>query len=665
MSALLIAACLFLTGELQTMIVNAEITSFDNLSFRIKNDFTSEISEEELDALKGVLKAAAEKNNAGLFVTSYEQQSNLEETEYFYCAGNAAEYIEETVGGHFTYDSLLTGRLNFKLCQIDELTDTDTTIDVYFCGDEKAVQTAKDYISEYITPSNVPADTFGANIYKIMSMAAFALAAALIMMFTTFDVNVRRKEYVIKCIYGESRLLLIGRYYLTDAAVYLAEITLFTVLLSQLNSLLYGIADVIIFAAMILAGVLLCYIPLFKASSVKALKGEDNTRKILFAGRTMKVMVSALIICVTAVFISLLADLKTYIKTADFFKAHSDYSFCYMAKDDDWETMAFDRENYADNNYTTAYEYYDLCEPLLINREAYLSQSNTFGADGCYIFANANAVDYVKSVVGEFKNTRITADYVVIAPEEIIDDGFIEKNLSEINNRYDICIREDIALYNKDNIQIIKTKKSYDVFATDNSKGTEMGVYKDEPIIICTVPENESPYSPKEMNLGSQNYYMLKIDDSLKNELISKNNYTTFVQTNCKEQFDYFWRLNRLGLIYFGVFTVILLFLEAAVLSFVVRAEFELNKEELCIKKIHGYTVLSRYGEVIAETLITSGICFGVSIFILSWLDTKLPFAAAVVTGIILLAFEFAEIVFYAIRLEKRNAVKILKGGAL
>lgn len=666
LSALLIAICLFIAGELQSMIANYNVTSYTRNSYNLGEIITKDDSPEEFQNLLNVFTAAANQNNIGIFISEYEGVSNFEETEHLYCAGNAAKYLEKALNGNYNYTSILTGNIYYDIDSLNKIRRFDRYVTVYFCGDEQAINNAQNHISGYLHSIDREDERSQGDTYQYIELGAFTLVFVIIMVFGISETGVRKKEFILKYVYGESKLLLLGKYCFFDVIAYGIIITIEVFAIAKLNSLLYCITHIIVFALCVLVGSFLCCLSLLVANPIEVLKGKKDKKAIISANWIVKVAVSALIVCVIAFFITFLNNSMTYIKTADFFEQHRDYSFCYMSKDEDWETMVYNHDNFVDNNYRTACDYYGICQPLLINREQYLTYGyQKEGANGYYIFANANAVDYLKTVIADLENTEITADYIIITPQNMINDDFINKSLLHINNRYDVYIDEGKELYNRDNVQIIETKRSYEVFATDNDKESEMGIYKNEPVIICTVPENQSKYAPDKMNLGSQPYYMLKINDDLKNELISKNGYTSFVQTNCKEQYDHFWRMNKLGLIYFGAFSVILIILEIIVLSFIVKLEFDLNKEEFCIKKVLGYTLLSRYGELIATTLLSSFICCAISIYVLSKLDTNTPAIAAVVISLILLILEFVIIVFNAIRLEKANIQKILKGGAL
>lgn len=663
-SALLIAICLFIVGEVQVMVTNFNLTSFENVTYRTGTMATQD-SSQEVEELISILNSAYEETNSGIFVSKYETDSNLEQTKYLYCSENAKEYVENAIDGHTKYDSVLSGRLNYKVCSFEDIKSLGNTVTIYFCGNESDVSNAIKYISDSL-PRTYEDEPSTVNIYKYIKLFAFGIAILLIVVFNIFDVNIKRKEFVIKCIYGESKYLLICKYLVTDVLLYGGEIFVMFCAISKLNSLFYCTNEVIIFSVCLLVGVVLSHIPLVKASPIYTLKGQENTRKLLVAGRVTKIMISILIICVTSFFVTLLIDLKTYIKTADFFESHSDYYFLYTESDKDMEDMLYNRDTYVARNYRIACEYYEICQPVLICNNMYATYDwQQEGANGYYVFANANAISYLKTVVKELNDATLQSDYIIIAPKSDCDNELIQKTIEEINCRYKKYIYDDVQFYNEQNVQIIKATENYEVFAMDNNVSSEMGVFKNEPIVVCTVEENKSEFSPEEMNLASQPYYMFKINDDLKDEIVEKENISVFVKTNCKEQYDYFWRMNKLGLVYFGTFSAILIVLEVVVLVLVVRSEFDLNKEELCIKKVLGYNLMSRYGEVVVETLISSVICFGLSVLALSRFDTKVPFISAIIIGLVLLVEEFIIIVCYAIRLEKRNIQKILKGGAL
>ena len=80
-SALLFAICLFVVGEVQVMISNYNLTSFENISYSIDKKVTQD-NHEELENLISILSSASEETNSGIFTTKYETDSNLEQTEY-------------------------------------------------------------------------------------------------------------------------------------------------------------------------------------------------------------------------------------------------------------------------------------------------------------------------------------------------------------------------------------------------------------------------------------------------------------------------------------------------------------------------------------------------------------------------------------------------------
>ncbi len=680
LSTMLIVMCLFLTGELQMMVVNWNTgAQYEGISCYLEYVITSEDTPDELRKFKQAVKSAADGENIGIIVNCQEYVSDFETVSHMYCVGNAAEYLEKELGGTYEYKSVLVGSESYDIRSIDDLQKLQLSVTIRICGDKPAINAAsyklKGALSEFEVfqdVSIVPAVS-GGNMYLNIQLGCFGAALVLILLFNSTAAKTMKKEFTIKYVYGESRVKLIGKYWLADVLVYGCVTAIASLVISRINSLLDCMGYIVIFTLGIFVISLLCYIPMVSSSPVDVLKGGDGIKAVLNANRVLKTALSVLIVCVVTLFVAALKDSLGFIQSAELFEQHSEHSFCNIWQHQSLHDVSTE-ELRLDHYNLIAWDFYDRTEPLLIKRVAFpvyssgdgysgSSQNDEF-ANGFYIFANSNAIDYFRESISDFKDVEITADYVIIGPEELVTEKKINEILeSDINNKYGW---DAPPRYSREDIQIVKTKKSYTVFAMDgSSSGSNFGTYRNEIVVICTVPENKMDWNLESM--GSNNFYMLKIDDSLKEELMDKYHYTRFVITNCKEQYDHEAYKARIGLIYCGVFSIILIILEVTILSFVVRLQFDMNKIELCVKKVLGYTLMARYGEIIAETLATSFICCVLSVFAMSKLDitTISPLKVSVITSVILLVAEFVIIMYNAVKLEKANIQKILKGGAL
>lgn len=664
-SLLLIALSLFFVGEVHNILVGYQLEDFEKSDYKIGVKISKDESPEEFDEIINMLKTACENNNIGLFISQFETNNNLEETEHFYCTPTAVEYVENALDGHFRYESVLAGTTNYKIDSLDNIKVIESRLTVSFCGEKDSIDNARSYIRQHF--KQVPNyGTAGEDTYLFIKYGSIFLAVILIGIFNLFDINLKRKEYVVKCIYGQGRLWLIAKYFFVDILIYLAEICTAFCVISKINSLGYCLKDVVIFTLILTFVIILSYIPLLVIKPISTIKGQESIKKMLTAGRLTKLFVSVLIVCSIAIFATLVADSKTYIKTADFFNQNSDYSYIFMRTKDEDESFFIKDENYADLNYKIAYEYYDVCQPILLENKSYsVYEGENDGANGYFVFANSNAMNYLKSMISELDNVEISKDYVIIMSEKVYTQKVLELTLEEINCRYKDYMHENKVHYTGENVQVIVTKEDYEVFACDNEKTSEIGIFKNQPVVISTINENLSDQTPEELNLGTQKYYMYKMTEDIKNEIIKNYDLGEFVQTNCKEQFDYYWRMNRLGIVYFGAFTVISIILEIVMLSFIVKNEFDLNKEEFCLKKVMGYSMFSRYGQLIFETLFLSGISFLASIILLGKLLSTVTFKIAIGVCVVLLAMEFVVILIYVAKLERNKVSKILKGGAL
>lgn len=656
--ALLIAISLFAAGELQPEITSYKLNDASLVTYRVDND----LQPEDVRQIASLLSQTAEQNGAGIFVSEFEVYDDFNETRILYYTPAALEHIKTAMNGNYSYESFLTGKVDYSLRPMSELSITHDSLDVRFCGDDTAVSYAKRDLRKVLTveySENMRPEA----VENYIKIAVFVLAALIIILFSLFDLNLQRKEFIIKCIYGESKIALAMKGFATDALVLCTETAGIFFVVSKLNSVACCRKEILIFTASLLAGIFVSYLTLLRARPVYTLKGQENTKKILSACHVLKLALSVMLVCAISVLIALLIDSRTYIKTSDLFKSHSDYYFVSAVESHNYHGQISTEKPVSLNN-SMAYEHYGEYLPLMLDRDYYASTGEP-GENGYYIFANSNASDYLRSAIKEISNVEFDKDYVIILPEKDTNSKLIDDTLYEINCRYNKFMESDIPIYTRENVQIIKTSRSYEVFATDDDKSSGMGVYKNEPVVLCTLPENTPGNILEEMNLSSNNYYMFKLNDRQKEQLVKDNSDMNIYFNGCKAQYDHYWRTERIGLVYFSTFSVILIILEFVLLSLTVKSEFELNKEELCIKKILGYRLLSRYGELIAGTLISSFICFGLSVFALSRMDTSVPFMAAIAVSSALLALEFCMLVYFAAKLEKANIQKALKGGAL
>ena len=661
LSAILLIIGIFITGEMQFLIAGSRLSECAYVDYELDKSYSSDENPEEVQAFIDLFKSISQEYDVGIYIQTYTYPTELSTITDVYCTKNSEEFVKDGLSGHYSYSSVLAGKNEYRINDIDELEKIEKYQAVNMIGNQNDVSKAREKLSGYIKEIYFEdSDSFR---YDLVVYGVLALIFVAIMLFYISDVNTKRKEYVIKYIHGESPFALIGKYFALDAAVTLSIIASEVFLVSRFDNVLYAINELVIFTIILLSGELLCYLPLLKANPVVIFKGKENKKKILSANYAVKVLISAIIVCVLTLFVNFYNKSKPYIMSAEFFEEHDDYSYCRVQTEGVFGDIEAARES-AKIPYKIARDYYEETMPILILYQYFsVYDYQEDYSEGGYVFSNYNGMEYLSSVIPELGDVEIKSDYIVVADKAHWSKREKEKCLNEINQRYDAGIDGEV-LYDENNVQFLILDDGYELMA-HKGESTDMTphYYKNVPIIIDAVPENKSKYSIEEMNSGSESNYMFRIDEKLKTEIIEEYDLVKFTQTNCKENFDHFWRMNKIGLIYFGVFSVLLIILEIAVLSFVVKLEFSLNQEERCIQKVLGYSFMSRYIELIATTIIMSVICFAISIFVMTRIEISV--VIPLTFSILLLVMEFFIIVFNSIKLEKENIQKVLKGGAL
>ena len=105
-----------------------------------------------------------------------------------------------------------------------------------------------------------------------------------------------------------------------------------------------------------------------------------------------------------------------------------------------------------------------------------------------------------------------------------------------------------------------------------------------------------------------------------------------------------------------------LILLEIALISSVIRMEYNINSIELALKKVHGYSLFERNKRLLISTII-SGIIGTLVAFVLSaLLDLNVSRLEIILCSGVLVAAEIIVILIKSALVEKQSLTLILKG---
>ena len=150
----------------------------------------------------------------------------------------------------------------------------------------------------------------------------------------------------------------------------------------------------------------------------------------------------------------------------------------------------------------------------------------------------------------------------------------------------------------------------------------------------------------------------------MRDELSTRFNLDLFSTTNCKEMYEHSWRVHKIALTFLALFSILLLILEIMVLGILMKIEFNINKKELCLKKILGYSLFNRYVYSFLYSLITTIICASASAVLIAHYSLGSLYTVLIVSLLMMLT-EALIISINVKQIESVSLVKVLKGDVL
>ena len=154
-------------------------------------------------------------------------------------------------------------------------------------------------------------------------------------------------------------------------------------------------------------------------------------------------------------------------------------------------------------------------------------------------------------------------------------------------------------------------------------------------------------------DISTQEWESFIREFQLEDQIISKS--------NVLDVYNHSWDMASRNMRMLLVLSIILLFLEMALIMFIIRLEYQFNAVEMALKKIHGYTLLNRNRRILKTTVLSSFVGILTALILSNIL--KMPGGVPLVlAGLFLLFLELAYILWRAKKIEKRTISSILKG---
>lgn len=533
--------------------------------------------------------------------------------------------------------------------KIEDIVNYDT---YYFIGDETNENDFRSFKAALVGqygggfPKKLGSDQ--ETWLNLLSVWGNIFLLALIM--TLYGVVYQKKETMVRIILGENLTTLLVKNIMVDTGSFLLLFLLIPRFLYRYSNVYFKLSFIVLLFTIFLSINILLNASILNVKFKKDLAGGNDGQVLLIANYALKVITTILAIIILASNVVTIRDAYNLYKQRGFFETHKNYSYYQLnyiinnnlGKSFDDNTSM--NQSFYQKFQSRSLQYVDLTESMRGNYPVLLS--------------NRTAMEEIKS------NWPSIAAVLPKATDEKVY-LFLPSKLSsgsdEYQNGMDIGnVFFEEAGYGK--IDTIVYDNDISIIGIHKYKDYQMKLYE-SPIILFNntvfqtneLLEGYHPYynydtmfdiSPEELQIFVQEY-------QLSDQIVAKSNVLDIYESE--------WSKVYRNLEFTLLLSVIVIFLEITLILFILRLEYQFNAIEMALKKIHGYSLLSRNKRILKVTIFSSlvGILAALIISYASGMQGGYPL---ILVGLLLLVLELCYILQRANKTEKLSIVSILKG---
>ncbi len=660
-ASLLIFIGLIVLGE--SRIINA-LDSLEGVFPKANYDLeemSADENPEELDKFIKTIIDLSKKYDSKPFFIEYEYTSELRTDVNIYCSRSDEDAIREKLNlNSNSIDSLILGNLSVTYKDLSEIRKINSGTYFYFYGESDSLNSLKTQMSNEFSQTYYSNATFDRR-YDRISFAVFFIIILILSLFSFYEYGSKSKETIIKIAHGANKWIEFSKTISVDASIYLIILSIECFILSFFNNVLDGLNLIIIFYILLFALNSFAYKGMLRFNYALVLKGQKINERILKMNNVLKFAISlTLIMCIT-LFISTLSASRKYIKADNFFQANPDYYFCEfqdkMNASNPTEVIEW-MDNYRKVNETIYREYSEECKPMFLSSVYPKEHNNPYDM----ISANVNAIEYLNNAIPEVDLSSFSSDFIIIVKNtnnELSNEELITDAKEQINQTGGFQDDNDYSY------ETVLLENDYEVMSIDKEFSSYFEFMKNPVIVINNIDPSNELFPIEKANRNSVYPSIIyKLSDDIKVEISTRFNLDMFSTTNCKEMYEHSWRMHKIALTFLTLFSILLVILEIMVLGILMKIEFNINKKELCLKKILGHSLFNRYGNFFLYSIVSTIICASVAaVLVINYSLGSLY--TVLIVSLLLMLIEALIIIINVKQIESTNLVKVLKGDVL
>lgn len=495
------------------------------------------------------------------------------------------------------------------------------------------------------------------NIENYIPFMLCILLIVIMLLSSYFNAIYEKKEFTIRVIHGDSSYKYILKNILFDALIYLSVFFILYYFLRQ-YTVLISIYKNIKWMYIALC-VLNCfaYFPLFKFNSREVIYGYQHTQKItssLFIVKAISTIVVAGIMTSMCVITSEIGD---FYKARKFFENHKNYIALDFISDGDYKTAIKNNDMSSIQNYM---QKEGERKNDLINSQKYNYICITdIGIDSEYkvMYCNNRAMDYLQTVITELSDISIDEyDCIMLLPDSIKESSkeeyinYMKEEFESVENYYP----------EEKNIKLISYKPKNKILCMKLSGEFD---YLSKPA-ICISSDTKEKYNINTNYRSLVDSMLFEIDNTDEIEPLFSDASVKVIGYNAYEKYKSDFRIYITLIIVSLILLILMIIYYILIIALLIRFEYDLKAKELALKKVLGYSILRKNKNMFIQSFVVFIIIL-VSETIFAFVTKSISIPVVILQCTILFMLDISLLAVNIKKIEKKQLVKILKGGAL
>ncbi|WP_019850756.1 DUF1430 domain-containing protein [Desulfitobacterium sp. PCE1] len=646
--SLLISIGFLFNGELFVLYLDY----FQNSYYQSGFDFVNmDAAIEEEEVIQDFLQAGKTYDVDFFFLDSTIVSAYNKEITIF-GTPNALKTIQASGIPEGKHKSLFMGEMQVRYEDFSKIKTMEKFQDCYYIGDpsqEKAMRLFKASL----------VDKYSGSLPKLFSsdketwlnlFTVWSIIFSLILLLTIYEIISLKKEIMVRITLGEGVKALFVKNALADIGILVSVFIILSFLLSSLSNVYFKIeALALAFAVFMMVNTLING-AILRVDFKKDMVARRSSGGLLTANYSLKILTTILTLIILSSNFAILTQGYLMYKQGDFFSAHKDYSYYQL--------------NYRVNNYlgkTTSdtgmmnQEFYRRFQKYSLQ---YNDLTANFSSPYPVVLINRNSFKEISGVNHALTEAVKSADedyYILLPP-----------GISENSQEYTIAKEIFTTFLGRNNNSSITTK-AYDndvsLVGIHNQPYKYVSRPMENPIILF----NNTLQQINESQAGKTMYYaystMYNIPEQEFNQFIQEYQLSDQIvaQSNVLDVYEYNWEIASRNAKLVLILSIFLLALEIALISFIIKLEYQFNAMELALKKVLGYSRLARNKRLILITLVVFLLSLALALLLKGLLEMD-EGVDLIWGGLILLTVELVFIMKKAGAMEKTHVPSILKG---